>query len=152
MRRKRNARIVATLRPSSSDLTTVRALFDAGADVFRLNLSHGTAPRHQERLEIIRGLERDTGRPIDVSLDLQGPKLRLEFRTQEITAYGRSSNAMHPSRCALRPATFANRQSTRMKVVVYDGSSPRTGEGRDSSSLTSLACCCAVSPRVALTC
>lgn len=54
MHRKRNARIVATLGPSSSDLTTVRALFDAGADVFRLNFSHGTHAQHQERLEIIR--------------------------------------------------------------------------------------------------
>ncbi|MFM0557685.1 pyruvate kinase [Paraburkholderia sediminicola] len=51
MHRKRNARIVATLGPSSSDPTTVRALFDAGADVFRLNFSHGTHAQHQERLE-----------------------------------------------------------------------------------------------------
>ncbi|MGU7782700.1 pyruvate kinase [Burkholderia sp. PU8-34] len=76
-RRKRNARIVATLGPSSSDLATVRALFDAGADVFRLNFSHGTHAQHQERLEIIRRVERDTGRPIAVLLDLQGPKLRI---------------------------------------------------------------------------
>ncbi|MGU7774658.1 pyruvate kinase [Burkholderia sp. MR1-5-21] len=75
--RKRNARIVATLGPSSSDLATVRALFDAGADVFRLNFSHGTHAQHQERLEIIRRVERDTGRPIAVLLDLQGPKLRI---------------------------------------------------------------------------
>jgi pyruvate kinase len=77
MHRKRNARIVATLGPSSSDLSTVRALFDAGADVFRLNFSHGTHAQHQERLEIIRRVERDTGRPIAVLLDLQGPKLRI---------------------------------------------------------------------------
>lgn len=77
MRRKRNAKIVATLGPSSSDLSTVRALFDAGADVFRLNFSHGTHAQHQERLEIIRRVERDTGRPIAVLLDLQGPKLRI---------------------------------------------------------------------------
>ncbi len=77
MRRKRNAKIVATLGPSSSDLSTVRALFDAGADVFRLNFSHGTHAQHLERLEIIRRVERDTGRPIAVLLDLQGPKLRI---------------------------------------------------------------------------
>jgi pyruvate kinase len=77
MHRQRNARIVATLGPSSSDLTTVRALFDAGADVFRLNFSHGTHAQHQERLRIIRQVERDTGRPIAVLLDLQGPKLRI---------------------------------------------------------------------------
>ncbi|GLC93216.1 pyruvate kinase [Cupriavidus sp. TA19] len=77
MHRKRSAKIVATLGPSSSDLTTVRALFEAGADVFRLNFSHGTHAQHQERLEIIRHVERETGRPIAVLLDLQGPKLRI---------------------------------------------------------------------------
>ncbi|HEX8741278.1 MAG TPA: pyruvate kinase [Casimicrobiaceae bacterium] len=77
MRRHRNAKIVATLGPSSSDAATIRALFDAGADVFRLNFSHGTQDQHRERLDIIRAIERETGRPIAVLLDLQGPKLRV---------------------------------------------------------------------------
>ncbi len=77
MRRQRQSKIVATLGPASSDLSTIRALFDAGADVFRLNFSHGTQVQHQERLELIRRVESDTGRPIGVLLDLQGPKLRI---------------------------------------------------------------------------
>ena len=77
MRRYRHAKIVATLGPSSSDAKTIRALFDAGADVFRLNFSHGSQAEHKERLDIIRAVERDTGRPIAVLLDLQGPKLRV---------------------------------------------------------------------------
>lgn len=77
MRRHRNAKIVATLGPASSDAATIRALFDAGADVFRLNFSHGNQAQHKERLDIIRGIERETGRPIAVLLDLQGPKLRV---------------------------------------------------------------------------
>ena len=77
MRRYRHAKIVATLGPSSSDSKTIRALFDAGADVFRLNFSHGSQAQHKERLDIIRAIERDTGRPIAVLLDLQGPKLRV---------------------------------------------------------------------------
>jgi len=77
MRRLRHAKIVATLGPASSDFATIRALFDAGADVFRLNFSHGTQAQHQERLELIRRVERETGRPIGVLLDLQGPKLRV---------------------------------------------------------------------------
>ena len=77
MRRYRHAKIVAKLGPSSSDSKTIRALFDAGADVFRLNFSHGTQAQHKERLDIIRAIERDTGRPIAVLLDLQGPKLRV---------------------------------------------------------------------------
>jgi pyruvate kinase len=77
MRRERHAKIVATLGPSSSDLQTIQALFTAGADVFRLNFSHGTQDQHKARVEIIRRIERDSGRPIAILLDLQGPKLRV---------------------------------------------------------------------------
>ena len=77
MHRHRHAKIVATLGPSSSDRATIAALFHAGADVFRLNFSHGTHADHQERFDIIRALERDTGRAVGILLDLQGPKLRL---------------------------------------------------------------------------
>lgn len=77
MRPSKHAKIVATLGPASDDLQTIRALFDAGADVFRLNFSHGTHADHQRRLELIREVERLGGRPIGVLLDLQGPKLRI---------------------------------------------------------------------------
>ena len=77
MHRNRNAKIVATLGPASADRETIQALFEAGADVFRLNFSHGTHADHKKRLDIIRSIERDAGRPIGVLLDLQGPKLRL---------------------------------------------------------------------------
>ena len=76
MRRLRNIKIVATLGPASSDYETIRALFDAGADVFRLNMSHGTHEDISSRHEIIRQIERETGRPIAILADLQGPKLR----------------------------------------------------------------------------
>jgi pyruvate kinase len=52
-------------------------LFDAGADVFRLNFSHGTHEDHKKRYDIIRSIEKDVGRPIGVLVDLQGPKLRV---------------------------------------------------------------------------
>ncbi|MBW0159221.1 pyruvate kinase [Sedimentimonas flavescens] len=77
MRRLRNVKIVATLGPASSDYTTIRALFEAGADVFRLNMSHGTHAEQKARYDIIRQIEADTGRPIAVLADLQGPKLRV---------------------------------------------------------------------------
>ena len=77
LRRKRAAKIVATLGPASSTAETIAALFQAGVDVFRLNFSHGTQDDHRERLETIRALEAKTGRPIGVMADLQGPKLRL---------------------------------------------------------------------------
>ena len=77
MRRLRNVKIVATLGPVSSDYATIRALFDAGADVFRLNMSHGTHDEIRARHTIIRQVETDTGRPIAILADLQGPKLRV---------------------------------------------------------------------------
>ena len=77
MRRLRNVKIVATLGPASSDYQTIRALFEAGADVFRLNMSHGSHDEIGERHRIIREVEMDLGRPIGILADLQGPKLRV---------------------------------------------------------------------------
>ncbi|MDP2739871.1 MAG: pyruvate kinase [Pseudorhodobacter sp.] len=77
MRRLRNVKIVATLGPASSDYATIRALFEAGADVFRLNMSHGSQADQRARHDIIRQVEADTGRPIAILADLQGPKLRV---------------------------------------------------------------------------
>ncbi len=77
MRRLRNIKIVATLGPASSDYETIRALFDAGADVFRLNMSHGEHADIAERHAQIRRVEEETGRPVGILADLQGPKLRV---------------------------------------------------------------------------
>ncbi|MEJ8848496.1 pyruvate kinase [Variovorax rhizosphaerae] len=77
MHRQRHAKIVATLGPASSDTETIRALFEAGADVFRFNFSHGSHEQHRARHDIVRGIEKETGRPIAILLDLQGPKLRV---------------------------------------------------------------------------
>ncbi|MEO0676805.1 MAG: pyruvate kinase, partial [Pseudomonadota bacterium] len=77
MRRMRNVKIVATLGPASSDYGTIRALHQAGADVFRLNMSHGSHDEIAERHKIIRKIEADVGSPIAILADLQGPKLRV---------------------------------------------------------------------------
>jgi pyruvate kinase len=77
MRRNRQAKIVATLGPASSTEAMIAALFKAGADVFRLNFSHGTHEEHAERFHIIRRLEAEHTHPIAVLADLQGPKLRV---------------------------------------------------------------------------
>ena len=76
-RRQRSAKIVATLGPSSSTPDQIRALFEAGVDVFRLNFSHGSHDDHRARFTAIRRVETATGRPIGILADLQGPKLRL---------------------------------------------------------------------------
>ena len=71
------AKIVATLGPASSTAAVIRSLVDAGADVFRLNFSHGSHAEHQARYATIREVEQAVGRPIGVLADLQGPKLRV---------------------------------------------------------------------------
>jgi pyruvate kinase len=77
MRRNRRVKIVATLGPSSKDKETIRHLFDAGADVFRINMSHATHDGLTELVRILRKVEADVGRPIGILVDLQGPKLRV---------------------------------------------------------------------------
>jgi pyruvate kinase len=83
MIRARRARIVATLGPASRDM--VLALATAGADVFRVNFSHGTHKDHAETIEAVRHAEAALDRPLAVLADLQGPKLRLgEFKDGRI--------------------------------------------------------------------
>ncbi|HEX9791872.1 MAG TPA: pyruvate kinase [Kiloniellales bacterium] len=77
MQRRRRVKIVATLGPSSSDADVIRALFETGVDVFRLNFSHGSHDDHRRNVETIRALEREVHRPIGILMDLQGPKLRI---------------------------------------------------------------------------
>ena len=77
MKRSRKAKIMATLGPASDDRDVIATLFRAGADLFRLNFSHGEAEDHRRRVEIIRSVEEEVGRPIGILLDLQGPKFRL---------------------------------------------------------------------------
>ena len=77
MKSERRARILATLGPASSTLEQIRALAQAGANVFRLNFSHGTHEDHAERARLIRQVEQELGRPIGILMDLQGPKLRV---------------------------------------------------------------------------
>src|SRR5690348_10934868 len=71
-RRKRSAKIVATLGPASASPERLRALFEAGVDVFRLNFSHGTFDEKKQLFDRIRQIEADTGRPIGILADLQG--------------------------------------------------------------------------------
>ncbi|KEJ94987.1 pyruvate kinase [Pseudosulfitobacter pseudonitzschiae] len=77
MRRNRNVKIVATLGPASDDYDMIRALHEAGADVFRLNMSHGSHDEIAVKHKIIRQVEADLGSTIGILADLQGPKLRV---------------------------------------------------------------------------
>ena len=77
MRRLRRTKIVATLGPASSDRSVIGELFRAGADVFRINMSHTSHERMRELVAAIRAVEVEHDRPIGILVDLQGPKLRV---------------------------------------------------------------------------
>ena len=73
----RRAKIVATLGPATSSYENIRAIIDAGVDVARMNLSHGSYAVHEEVYANVRKAAEDSGRAVAVMVDLQGPKIRL---------------------------------------------------------------------------
>ncbi len=77
LHRGRSAKIIATLGPASRSPDMIAALYEAGADVFRLNFSHGSHDDHAQSVATIRALEKTVGQPITILMDLQGPKLRV---------------------------------------------------------------------------
>jgi pyruvate kinase len=74
---RRRTKIVATIGPASSSDDMVRGLVDAGVDAIRLNFSHGTHDDHGEVIQIVRRVQDETGKPLALIADLQGPKLRI---------------------------------------------------------------------------
>ncbi|GEO86092.1 MULTISPECIES: pyruvate kinase [Alphaproteobacteria] len=77
MKRNRKVKILATLGPASSDEAMIRKLHEAGADVFRINMSHASHDVMRSLIVKIRSVEAECGRPIGILADLQGPKLRV---------------------------------------------------------------------------
>src|SRR3569832_1664901 len=77
MRRRRKTKILATLGPASNTPEKIRALFQAGADGFRINMSHSSHTALGDLHRAVRRVEAEEGRPIGILVDLQGPKIRL---------------------------------------------------------------------------
>ncbi|NML72627.1 pyruvate kinase [Rhizobium sp. S-51] len=77
MKRNRKVKILATLGPASSDEAMIRKLHEAGADLFRINMSHASHDVMRDLIAKIRSVEAACGRPIGILADLQGPKLRV---------------------------------------------------------------------------
>ena len=77
MKRSRKVKILATLGPASSDAAMIKKLWEAGADAFRINMSHSSHEVLNTLVNTIRGVEKEVGRPIAILGDLQGPKLRV---------------------------------------------------------------------------
>ncbi len=75
--RGRRVKVLATLGPASNTLDMISALIAAGADAFRVNMSHGAHEDHAARIALVREAEKAAGRPIAILADLQGPKLRV---------------------------------------------------------------------------
>jgi pyruvate kinase len=75
--RERKVKILATLGPASSSPEMIRALVEAGADAFRINMSHGSQTEKAKLVDTIRALEKSLHRPMTIVFDLQGPKLRV---------------------------------------------------------------------------
>ena len=75
--RSRKVRVLATLGPASSTAEMIGKLFEAGADAFRVNMSHGDQQSKIAVIQAIRSLEKKYGRPTTILADLQGPKLRV---------------------------------------------------------------------------
>jgi len=74
---KKRTKIVATLGPASSDKKILKRMVESGLNVVRLNMSHGTHDEHRARIELVREIEKETGRPIPILMDLCGPKIRI---------------------------------------------------------------------------
>ncbi|WP_042395782.1 pyruvate kinase [Streptacidiphilus carbonis] len=74
----RRAKIVCTLGPATDSYDQIKSLVDAGMDVARFNLSHGSYAEHEERYRRVRKAADETGRSVGILVDLQGPKIRLE--------------------------------------------------------------------------
>ena len=95
MRRSRKVKILATLGPASSEKAKIRSLFEAGADVFRINMSHTDHARLREMVGIIREVEADCGRPIGILVDLQGPKAQ-DRHLRRARDHARARPHLHP--------------------------------------------------------
>ncbi|MER5974492.1 pyruvate kinase [Streptomyces sp. NPDC002055] len=74
----RRSKIVCTLGPAVDSFDQLKALIEAGMNVARFNMSHGSHPEHEERFHRVRKASEETGRAVGVLVDLQGPKIRLE--------------------------------------------------------------------------
>jgi pyruvate kinase len=136
LRRQRNVKIVATLGPASDTVEMMHSLYLAGADVFRLNMSHGTQADIARRHASIREVEAKVGRPIGILADLQGPKLRcgtfgrgaemleegtrFRFDLDSVDGDGRRVCLPHPEIfAALEPGSMllVNDGKIRLKVI-----------------------------------
>jgi pyruvate kinase len=127
---RRRAKIVCTLGPSTCDLETIRQLVDAGLDVARLNMSHGSEDSHRAIAANLREAAGAAGKPVGLLIDLQGPKLRtgglatgrpLDLRNGERVQVTPDVQVSAPGVIAADYATIANDVHQGDKIILGDG-------------------------------
>src|SRR6478609_8908844 len=124
---RRRTKIVATIGPVSSTHDQVRALVDAGVDAIRLNLSHGNHQNHAERVQVVREVQDEIGKPLALIADLQGPKLRIGdlpsprilLKDEEVIVVGEQSAAN--GELPVAPAVIGEVLRPGHDVLIDDG-------------------------------
>jgi len=127
--RSRKVRILATLGPASSTPAMIRRLSQAGADAFRINMSHGTHADHEKLIAAVRGLESELDRPTTIVADLQGPKLRVgrfrggkaELKSGQRFVFDRDSKLGDSRRVAVPHGEIFAAAEPGMRLLVDDG-------------------------------
>jgi pyruvate kinase len=120
-------KIVATLGPASSSLEVIRALAEAGADAFRLNFSYGEHAEHERLVGFVREVRAETGRPLALIGDLQGPKIRLgELDSPRTLKVGErivlaAEEKASADELPLAPALTVSALATGHEVLIDDG-------------------------------
>ena len=127
--RGRKVKILATLGPASSDPEMIRSLMEAGADAFRINMSHGNHADKAKLVEAIRALEKAFGRPTTILFDLQGPKLRVgkfkggaaQLREGQMFVLDRSDDLGDATRVGLPHPELFEAAEKGTRLLVDDG-------------------------------
>ncbi len=127
--RSRKVRILATLGPASDTPEMIRRLVEAGADAFRINMSHGDHIDHARRIAAIRALESELDRPTTIVADLQGPKLRVgrfkgdkaELKTGQSYVFDRDEAPGDARRAPLLHREIFEAVEAGTRILVDDG-------------------------------
>jgi pyruvate kinase len=130
VRRQRRTKVVATLGPASGDRAMISRLFEAGADVFRINMSHTNHERMRELVASIRAVETDHNRPIGILVDLQGPKLRLGAFKDGTAAIGKGQEFILDTDAAPGDATRVQLPHAEIFAAIKPGDALLIDDGK----------------------
>jgi pyruvate kinase len=125
---KRRTKIIATIGPACADESTMKAMVEAGMDVARLNLSHGTLDEHIERLAQLRRISESVGRPVGVMADLPGPKVRLGAFDEPVNLHINDELLLEPGDGPSLPGRFSVGYES-LLADIYTGDQLAIGDG-----------------------